>query len=513
MTWSNDPAKNRAFEQGEVEKIRWEVLPYTQGEGLDIGCGDWRLWNRSTGIDQGGRGANIRGNVEKLKFADGSMDYVFSSHCLEDIDDFEAALAEWWRVIRVGGHLALYLPHADLYPRRGQKGSNPAHKHDFLPEDIVKAMQKVAPDWVMRENQERDQEDEYSFLQVYAKRAPGKGQGAALELADPEKRCIAIRWGGFGDVLLASSTFPHLKDQGYHLTVYTGDKGAEVLRHDPHVDRVVEHNVLELNARQQRQLARYLRSRCAKFVNFSGSFEDLFLARDSQPKFWWPHEMRQRYMNGNYLEAAHTVADVPQEYRQKHYATEQERAAARDWRKDMDRLVVIAVTGSGVNKVWPGVFEYAFRMVERVPGLHVAALGDLKGAAFIDDPRIHQLGQTWSMRRSLALAQVADLVIGQETGILNAVAMEPMPKIVLMSHSSAENLTQHWENTATLAGDVPCYPCHRLHADWSGCRQDPETQFAACQAAITPMAAVQLSECQLGISKPLQRLAQLVGVA
>src|SRR5205814_973915 len=53
MTWFNDPSKNRAFEAGEVEKIRWEVLPYTQGEGLDIGCGDWRLWKSSTGIDVG----------------------------------------------------------------------------------------------------------------------------------------------------------------------------------------------------------------------------------------------------------------------------------------------------------------------------------------------------------------------------------------------------------------------------------------------------------------------------
>jgi ADP-heptose:LPS heptosyltransferase len=61
-----------------------------------------------------------------------------------------------------------------------------------------------------------------------------------------------LRYGGYGDVLVAGSTFPHLKAEGWHLTVYTGDKGREVLRHDPHVDRVVSHDVLELRKRRAR---------------------------------------------------------------------------------------------------------------------------------------------------------------------------------------------------------------------------------------------------------------------
>jgi hypothetical protein len=194
---------------------------------------------------------------------------------------------------------------------------------------------------------------------------------------------------------------------------------------------------------------------------------------------------------------------VPQEYRQKHYASANELDEVRQWRARMARLVVIAATGSGVNKQWPGVFEYAWRMVERNPELHVAVLSDLKGARFMEHERLHQIGDAWPIRKSLALAQVADLVIGQETGILNSVALEALPKIVLLSHSSAENLTSHWVNTATLHGDVPCYPCHRLHFDWSGCKQDPATQFAACQAAIPTMTAVRLSEQLLGLDKRL----------
>lgn len=69
---------------------------------------------------------------------------------------------------------------------------------------------------------------------------------------------------------------------------------------------------------------------------------------------------------------------------------------------------------------------------------------------------------------------------------VNAVAMEPMLKLVLLSHSSPENLTKHWVNTASVeATGVPCHPCHRLHRDFTFCAQHPDTQFAACQSAMS----------------------------
>lgn len=505
MTWSRDPKQNRAYAAGEAVKVRWEVIGYCRGLGLDLGCGGQKIFPDAIGIDTGfGHKGNLNGDITDLPFKDDLVDYVFSSHALEDIEDTIATLREWWRVIKVGGHLVLYLPHKAHYPNIGQPGANTAHKHDFEPEDIVKAMQVAALDWVLVENQERDFDDEYSFLQVYRKRAPGRGQGAALNEFDRDRRCIVMRYGGFGDVLVAASTFPHLKAEGWHITVYTGEKGGELLRHDPHVDRVVEHDVRLMGNVQLRQLADYLRSRCARFVSFSHTFEGLLLASPSSSSYWWPHEMRHRYMNGNYLEAAHEVAGVPQVYHQRHHSTPAEQKAAREWRGDKARLVVLCATGSGVNKIWPGMFEYAWRMVERNPDLHVVVIGGLHSASFIEHERIHQLGEQWDMRRALALAQAADLVIGPETGTLNAVALEALPKIVLLSHSSAENLTKHWVNTGTLAGEVSCYPCHRLHADWRGCRKDPETQFAACQAAIAPMAAVELTERMI---RPAERVA------
>jgi ubiquinone/menaquinone biosynthesis C-methylase UbiE len=53
------------------------------------------------------------------------MDFVYSAHLLEHVQDFESALREWWRVIKPGGYLVLYLPHKKFYPNIGVPGSNP----------------------------------------------------------------------------------------------------------------------------------------------------------------------------------------------------------------------------------------------------------------------------------------------------------------------------------------------------------------------------------------------------
>jgi len=53
-----------------------------------------------------------------LPFPDESQDTVFASHCLEHIDDYRGALTEWFRVVKIGGHLFITVPHQFLYEKR-----------------------------------------------------------------------------------------------------------------------------------------------------------------------------------------------------------------------------------------------------------------------------------------------------------------------------------------------------------------------------------------------------------
>ena len=94
----------------------------------------------------------------------------------------------------------------------------------------------------------------------------------------------------------------------------------------------------------------------------------------------------------------------------------------------------------------------------------------------------------WSLRPALTFLQQCDLVITPDTGPAWAVAMEPMPKVVMVSHASAENITKWWMNTITLHADpdrVPCWSCHRLHEDPSTCVVNKEGNGAACISDIS----------------------------
>lgn len=171
MWRAEDPQGN------ESAKVRWELIPYTRGRGLDVGCGPYKVFPHMIGVDNCidtqlfgiAMQPDVQADVQDLSiFADGSMDFVYSSHTLEHIQDFAKALREWWRVIKVGGYLTVYLPHKKFYPNVGTEGANPDHKHDFLPSDIVEAMKEIGS-WDLLVNEERNEGMEYSFLQVYQK--------------------------------------------------------------------------------------------------------------------------------------------------------------------------------------------------------------------------------------------------------------------------------------------------------------------------------------------------------
>lgn len=86
-----------------------EALKFCQGRGIDIGAGLWPLPG-STPVDLE-RGPGLGKALSD--FADNSLDYVFSSHCLEHIEDWRKALTDWVKKIHPGGILFLYLPHPD----------------------------------------------------------------------------------------------------------------------------------------------------------------------------------------------------------------------------------------------------------------------------------------------------------------------------------------------------------------------------------------------------------------
>jgi SAM-dependent methyltransferase len=98
--------------------MRWIyrlAVKFCKGKGLDVGpCGvvqagsEFRAFPGAIPVDI--RLPDSGSATDLSKHADDSMDYVFSSHCLEHVNDPEKALEEFYRVLKPGGIAFIYLP-------------------------------------------------------------------------------------------------------------------------------------------------------------------------------------------------------------------------------------------------------------------------------------------------------------------------------------------------------------------------------------------------------------------
>lgn len=104
---------------------------YCQGFGLDVGYGGDPVVSNVRGWDFEHGDAQLLRGLE-----DESFDFVYSSHLLEHLPDAKLAIKNWWRVLKPGGYMLLYLPHRDLYEKKATLPSrfNYDHVHFFLPD-------------------------------------------------------------------------------------------------------------------------------------------------------------------------------------------------------------------------------------------------------------------------------------------------------------------------------------------------------------------------------------------
>ncbi|MDB4915867.1 MAG: methyltransferase family protein [Gemmatimonadetes bacterium] len=102
-------------------------LGILQGSGIDIGCGPDPVTPEVRRFDREHGDANVIS-----QYVSDTFDFVFSAHCLEHMNDPWAALAEWWTLVRPGGHLFFIVPDEDLYEQNIWPSIfNPDHKSTF----------------------------------------------------------------------------------------------------------------------------------------------------------------------------------------------------------------------------------------------------------------------------------------------------------------------------------------------------------------------------------------------
>lgn len=503
MTWNIlDPQCN------EGAKIKWEIVQYTRGRGLELGCGIQKLYPHFIGVDNKkdevlfGHPINPDIKVESAEridfFGSGSMDFVFSSHLLEHLESerVTGALKEWMRILKPKGYLTLYLPDEDEYPKVGENGANPDHKWNVSYDRLITYM-RGAGFWDLVDFQKRNQGKEYSLYFVFQKHQSGQRESWKAK-EKPKKTCGVVRYGAYGDLLQASSVFAGLKAQGYHLTVYTSPPGDEVIRHDPNIDAFYYQDKDQVPNHCLGEYWDYHKKKYDKWVNLSESVEATFLAIPGRTLHFWPPKLRHQMLNKNYLEAQHEIADVPHKPQVRFFPTEEEKTWARKQRAKMGEFVIAwPLSGSSCHKVWGGLDRVIAAVMVDFPSVHFVTMGSdaqkILEQGWENETRVHRRSGEWSIRQSMAFMAEADMAIGPETGLMNAASQYEYPKVVFLSHSTHENLTRDWPNVYPLASEHTVCPgrgnndapaCHQMHYSWETCKRT-ENSLAQCQEDIT----------------------------
>lgn len=106
---------------------------FCQGKGLDVGAGKWPL--------AGAIPIDITNGGNAMALPEGKFPYIFSSHCLEHLENPVAAIDHWKTRLKPNGVLFLYLPHPAMSYWLPQ--NNRRHLHTWEPAQIRRLLQDM----------------------------------------------------------------------------------------------------------------------------------------------------------------------------------------------------------------------------------------------------------------------------------------------------------------------------------------------------------------------------------
>ncbi len=305
-------------------------------------------------------------------------------------------------------------------------------------------------------------------------------------------KILVLRLGAYGDLIFATPLLKKLKEEGHYITIHARKPQFDaVLKGNPNVDKVIYHDPQMPNSHLDAYWAE-LSKNYDRTINLTGTIEDRLLMREGTIGFSWKKEQRHALCNINYYDA--TMMRAGYRYNgngELFFSPLETREAKKIRRKHAGKYLILwSMSGSSFHKTYPYQEYVMKKIVNTYPDTVILAVGDVFCSVFeagLIHPQIKNYVNKWSMRKTLSMLPHVDLVVGTETGVLVGAGCYDVPKVIMLSHSSEDNLTFTWSNvTNVVAVDAPCRPCHRLiYTKWA-CELEPGLDAPICMGKIPP---------------------------
>lgn len=295
-----------------------------------------------------------------------------------------------------------------------------------------------------------------------------------------DKTAVVVRYGAIGDMVMLTPVLRLLKEDGYHVTVNCRKASAPILYNNPHVDKFLYHDEKIPNQQLKAHWDK-LSEKFDRFINLSESIErGLLPAEGKHKEYYLSHEDRHRMFNVNYYDRTLELSGYPHVTGlngELYFSREEESWALELKEQFKNRFWILwSLSGSSYHKTYPFAEEVAVKFLNSHEDAVTMTVGDelcrlLEWNHKRNKKRCGSWGNT--IRKSLMATKYANLVVATETGIANAAGCFVTPKIIMLSHSSQENLTKYWKNCVSLTPEnAACYPCHQLHYNLDSCPLD-----------------------------------------
>jgi ADP-heptose:LPS heptosyltransferase len=416
--------------------------------------------------------------------ADGSLDHVFVGPMLEAVDAPESLLKQAVAKLKMGGHFVLLV----------KLGNDTPGVTTFTATGMDRLMSGLHH-WRSKALYVKD-----GYCLSILKKVPGK---RGIDAAPPvtQKRACIARYGALGDAIVMTPLIQQLAEDGYEVTINISPYCAPVFENNPYVSNVITQ---EKDLIPNVELGKYWNmweQEYDKYINLSESIEGDLLQIEGRAKYFTTKAWRHEVGNKNYYDNTLARGGYPHVTGKNgtlYFTAAEERRAAKVFDAFPGKFVVLwALNGSSHHKVYPMMEPTLLEWFARHPDSRVITAGDYT-AKLLEFPHpqlVPRAGQ-WSVRESLIACEHAQLVIGPETMLTNGAGCFDTPKIVLLSHSTKENLTKYFVNDYSLEPtEAPCWPCHQLHYSKESCpigqMKDSDTgevlgQAPICALSIAP---------------------------